>query len=237
MEMYVAILIIFIVIAAVDVIYIIVNAIMSAKNKDTESKVNVVIDAKQLKEALMSLELEKAKEKEENSKNEEPIISNVSNPIKEETNSVISDNMSAQGVQFNNSKKLREKYSELQKNEKKYFDQIDNYISNVEKIQRSENTERIDYRIGRVKIARLTIKRNKINCECFFINNEFSQTISSSKTKVKQSGPICVVQSDEDVDAVKKIIDVSISEYSKFLIDKKNARKAALKEKKVKESE
>lgn len=126
------------------------------------------------------------------------------------------------GVKFSTKLSLREKYKSMQPDSRERFDRVEHYLSNVDGIKVVENDRYLEYKFGRTRIARITIKKDIPHCECFVVSKEFSDAVKENRVSVKAAGPIVKIKSDADVDAIRSIVDVNISIYNDEI---KNKRK------------
>ena len=132
-------------------------------------------------------------------------------------------------------KTLDEKYLELPMEQRGWYDEIIKYASAVEGSKRFKNARYEEYKVGKSRIVRLTIKRGIINCEFILHNTDFKNYVNENKISVKQSATTMLVEAAETVDAVKNSIDIVVAaqaaekEYKKQLARqrRKEAREAA----------
>ena len=132
-------------------------------------------------------------------------------------------------------KTLDEKYLELPMEQRGWYDEIIKYASAVEGSKRFKNARYEEYKVGKSRLVRLTIKRGVINCEFILHNTDFKNYVNENKISVKQSATTMLVETAETVDAVKNSIDIVVAaqaaerEYKKQLARqrRKEAREAA----------
>lgn len=122
---------------------------------------------------------------------------------------------------------LEEKYLELGSAERGYYDEIVKYAANVEGARRFKNTSYEEYKIGKNRIVRLSIKRGVIHCEFMLPNTDFQSFVSENKIRVKQSATVVKVTDADVVAAVKTGIDVA----AKTVAEEKERKKQLAREK------
>lgn len=148
----------------------------------------------------------------------------------DEDDNVATDVDDAEGnVVFSASVKqtLEEKYLELGSTERGYYDEIVKYAANVEGARRFKNTSYEEYKIGKNRIVRLSIKRGVIHCEFMLPNTDFQSFVSENKIRVKQSATVVKVTDADVVAAVKTGIDVA----AKTVAEEKERKKQLAREK------
>ena len=73
---------------------------------------------------------------------------------------------------------IDDKYAELDKEQKRYYDEIIGYANKVEGSRRFKNARYEEYKVGKNRLVRMLIKRGIIVCEFILPNNDFKNYVS-----------------------------------------------------------
>lgn len=115
-------------------------------------------------------------------------------------------------VTFSSEKALTidDKYAELDKTQKGYYDQIVNYASSVVGARRFKNVRYEEYKVGTSRLVRMLIKRGLVVCEFILPNNDFKNYVNENKLKIKSAPTVLKVTDEEAVKVAKDSIDIAI---------------------------
>ncbi len=106
---------------------------------------------------------------------------------------------------------LEEKYLELSQEEKKWYDEIEHYAASQEGVKHHKTLKHEDYKIGKYRIVKLSIRRGVIVCEFVLMNQDFQSYISTNKeVSIKQAATVMKIDSAEAVEAAKHSIDLAM---------------------------
>ena len=129
---------------------------------------------------------------------------------------------------------IDEKYYALPAEQRAWYDEIIKYATMVEGSKRFKNARYEEYKVGKNRIVRITIKRGVIQCEFILHNTDFKNYVNENKINIKQSATTMLVENAATVDAVKNSIDIVVAslaaerEYKKQLArEKRRAARAA----------
>lgn len=131
------------------------------------------------------------------------------------------------GVVFSRSFSMAEKYATLSSEYKSYFDDVVRYALSKPGIKEYRHNGSYDYKDGRYKVLRMTIKRGVIGCEFLFIDEDLRNYVHSSDVRIKQSTTMVKVDEPSAVGVAKDGIDLICSqiaadrEYKKELAKEK----------------
>lgn len=120
-------------------------------------------------------------------------------------------------------KTLEEKYAELPRVYRSFYDEVAEHAEKAEGVTRhikNENYE--EWKIGSARLVRLKIKKGLVIAEFNLQNSEMKEHIMESKVDVKQSATVVKL---EDHSSVVFVID-SIDLVVKVLADEKKRKKA-----------
>ncbi len=105
---------------------------------------------------------------------------------------------------------LEEKYFALSSEQKGWYTEIMRYVMAKEGVKHFKNDRYEDYKIGKHRIIRLTIKRGVIQSEFVLINQDFQNYISDNKVSVKTASTVIKIESNEAVETAKNSIDIAV---------------------------
>ena len=126
---------------------------------------------------------------------------------------------------------LDEKYNDLPRNIKSYYDEIIVYAASFPDSKRIKNTAYEEYKIGKNRLVRLKIKRGAIICELIIPNPQFKKFIDGNKVSVKQAPAIVKVTDPESLAFVKDSIRIAvdaINEEKEYKKEQKRIRRREL---------
>lgn len=109
------------------------------------------------------------------------------------------------------SQTLEEKYEALDKENKKYYDEVIGYAGAVEGVKCFKNNRYEEYKVGSYRVVRLNIKRGIIHCEFSMHNSDFKNYVAENKVSVKHSATVIKITSAETVKAIKDSIDIVVA--------------------------
>ncbi len=116
---------------------------------------------------------------------------------------------------------LEEKYLELSREEKSWYEEISQYVMAIDGVKRFRNNKYEEYKIGNHKIIRLAIKRGCIQCEFVLINQDFKNYINDNKLSIKAAPTIMRIENKEAVAAAKNSVDIAV----KAIIEEREYKK------------
>ena len=129
---------------------------------------------------------------------------------------------------------LSEKYLELSKEARGWYDEIVKYAAAVEGSKCVKNDRYEEYKVGNSRIIRMLIKRGVIMCEFFLHNTDFKSYVYENKINVRQSSTTMLIESAASVEVAKNTINIVVAaiaeekEYKKQLAkEKRRAARAA----------
>lgn len=102
---------------------------------------------------------------------------------------------------------LRQKYAALPEIHREYFDQIAQYAALKQKATLYKTAQSEEYKIGSVKLVKLSIRREAVTCEFFIPNSNFKNYIAPNKAKVKQRSTLLRVVDEFTLKTAKDTID------------------------------
>lgn len=105
---------------------------------------------------------------------------------------------------------IDDKYEELAKKERKFYDEIVNYASSVVGSRRFKNTRYEEYKVGKSRLVRMLIKRGIITCEFILPNNDFKYYVNENKINVKQAATVLKILDEASVKIAKDSIDIAV---------------------------
>lgn len=135
-------------------------------------------------------------------------------PVVEEEPAIEPEEEDDGAVSFDAERKsltLDEKYAELSAAEKKLYDAVVIKAASVEGVKRFKNARYEEYKCGKMRLVRLTIKRGVIICEFILYNDDFKAYISENKLKIKPA-PTVIRLTDEAalqiaLDSIDMVVD------------------------------
>ena len=166
----------------------------------------------------------------------EPVVKEVAvtAPVQEKTVTVEEKPEASVAFSADKTQTLEDKYKALDKQTKKYYDDIATYASAVEGVKRFKNNRYEEYKVGAYRVIRLTLKRGIIHCEFLMHNSDFKNYVAENKVSVKHSATVIKVVSADTVKAIKDSIDIVVGniaaekEFKKQLAkEKRKARRKA----------
>lgn len=122
---------------------------------------------------------------------------------------------------------IDDKYKALPKKERKFYDEIVNYATQVEGVKRFKNTRYEEYKVGKSRLVRMLIKRDIITCEFILPNNDFKYYVNENKINVKQAATVLKIVDEAAVKVAKDSIDIAV----KAIQEEKELKKEQAKEK------
>ena len=122
-----------------------------------------------------------------------------------------------------NKKTHKEKYEMLTKQEKKWYDEIAVYAQSMEKAKLFSNDRYEEYKVGKNRLVRLTIKKGVIVCEFILPNSDFKNFVADNDVEVKQAPVIMKITDAEMVKAAKESVNISMN-----IVNEEKARKAEI---------
>ncbi len=135
------------------------------------------------------------------------------------------------------SQTLEEKYLELSAEQRSWYDEIVKHAMLQEAAKRFKNDRYEEYKVGKHRLVRLTIKRRIIQCEFVLINQDFRNYINDNKISVKTAATIIKIENAEAVATAKNSIDIAMKSVEEERLYKAEQRKARRREKKARSLE
>ncbi len=156
----------------------------------------------------------------------EPAAEQKKETVAEETGTAAT--LSANAVTFESSKSqtLSEKYAELSKEKKGYYDEIVKYASAVNGARQFKNDRYEEYKLGSSRIVRLLIKRGTVVCEFILPNSEFKNFVNENKVNVRLNATVMKIEDKVALDTAKGTIDLVL----KAIAEEKEYKKQLAKE-------
>ena len=104
---------------------------------------------------------------------------------------------------------LEAKYGQLSKTEKAYYDEIRDYAQAIESSRTFKNSRYEEIKIGVRRLVRLIIKRGHVQAEFVILGKDVIGLLNDSDVAMKVAPMVIKIQSEDDVAAAKKSIDVA----------------------------
>ena len=108
---------------------------------------------------------------------------------------------------------LEQKYLALTQEYKEYYDEIAKHAMMKEGSKRFKTEKYGEYKIGKNRLVRLTIKKGIVNCEFILYNSDFKNYINDKKVSVKQAPTTVKVTDHSIVQVAKDSIDIAIQAF------------------------
>lgn len=117
------------------------------------------------------------------------------------------------------------KYQALSDEQRGWYDEIVNYVSQIEGIKSISNDRYEEYKLSSRRVVRMTIRRGVIVCEYMLGNPGVSKYMAENKVKIKQSPTVLKVTSANEVGAAKDTIDIAVSDITEMRRQAKEAER------------
>ena len=122
-------------------------------------------------------------------------------------------------------KTLDEKFQELDETQQRYYVEIVQYAMGKVGAKQYKNQRYEEYKIGKMRLVRMQIKRGLVVCEFILLNADFNNFIRDNKVRVKQSPTVLRLEDDAAVGIAKNSIDIAEKAALEELEYKKQQRK------------
>ncbi len=121
----------------------------------------------------------------------------------------VSEDGTAGGVIFTADRKtLWDKYAELTKEQRRYFDRIRDCANDKANIKCIEAKDYLTFKLLKDKLVRLRIRRDMVEAVFMLVSSSFKNTFSESDIKVREAATIIRVENEAYLEVALKTLDM-----------------------------
>lgn len=109
---------------------------------------------------------------------------------------------------------LEQRYLKLPAQSKAYYDELARYAANVENARRFKTARYEEYRVGKTRLVRLSVRRGAAVGEFILMDRDLRTYIAENKLRVKPAPIVIRLTDDSALLAAKQSIDIVVQQMA-----------------------